>query len=121
MRLELDLPRSPSAPRIAREHVGRAFRDLVHGRALEDLKLVVSALVTNAIVHGAGAIGLTAQPIANGIRIEVSDAGMRTSPVISIQPRSPAGGFGLRLVDTLALSWGVRTANSYVWADMPVV
>jgi anti-sigma regulatory factor (Ser/Thr protein kinase) len=119
--LELDLSRSPTAPGVARDQVERVFRGSASDRAVDDLKLVVSELITNAIVHGAGPVSLTARTIVGtGIHIEVTDAGTRSSPAVPVPPR-PTGGLGLRLVDALAASWGVRVGRSCVWADMPVV
>ena len=120
MRMRLNLLRNPSAPGIARDRVEQTFRGSAGDRAVSDLMLVVSELVTNAIVHGVGPVSLTAQLIGPGIRVEVSDAGTGLSRTLPVQSKSMAGGHGLRLVDALAVSWGVCVGKSCVWADMPV-
>jgi anti-sigma regulatory factor (Ser/Thr protein kinase) len=55
--LALDLPRAPAAVQFARSELRRFERELSTAR-LGDLQLVVTELVTNAVVHGRGAIRL---------------------------------------------------------------
>ncbi|MQA98475.1 MAG: hypothetical protein GEV11_29215 [Streptosporangiales bacterium] len=109
-----------------------AARELVH-RTLAasdvpepmDTALVVSELVTNAVVHGGPPIRLTLRVERNGagpvLVCEVSD----TNPA---RPRlrdgglDAAGGRGLLLVHRLSESWGARPAGAgkTVWARLPL-
>ncbi|MFD3720809.1 ATP-binding protein [Streptomyces sp. NPDC058674] len=89
--------RSEDARRIAR-HV------LVYERAealLDDVLLVVSELVSNAVRHAGGVTGFRVRRDAGAIVVEVADGSPR-------RPRSPdapahaPGGFGWMLVNRLA-------------------
>lgn len=106
--------------------VGRARRAV--GATLEswgapvdqNLLLVVSELMTNAVRHGSGVVELTLACDDHRIRLEVHDEGSATLPAF----RSPqtggvdVGGFGLRLVDALADDWGIdHNGGTKVWAE----
>ncbi len=86
---------------------------------LEDVKLMVSELVTNGIVHGAR--GDDAPVIldlrVNGeIRCSVLDQG----PGFATQARKDArGGWGLRLVEQLSDRWGMECSprRTEVWFE----
>jgi anti-sigma regulatory factor (Ser/Thr protein kinase) len=70
-------------------------------------ELMASELVTNALVHAKSAARLWIS-VADGIaRIEVTDDGPG-DPVL--RDPGPEGGYGLRLTDMLAQSWGVIPA-----------
>lgn len=78
-----------------------------------DTVLMVSELVTNALVHGMGRISLRIDVASDALRVRVSDEGnVRVAP----SPTPGAhGGWGLRIVDQLATTWGVRAGNTTVW------
>ena len=90
----------------------------------EDLLLVVSELVTNAVVHGAEPIRVTMVRSRGRIRIEVTDGAAGASP--HGNPRPPANaetGRGLSVVTRLAVAWGWRAApgaGKTVWAELPL-
>jgi anti-sigma regulatory factor (Ser/Thr protein kinase) len=110
--LTADLPRS-------RDSVGAARR-LVNGHTpsldseqRQDAVLMVSELVTNAVLHGLGAISLRIDAEADTVRIEVADEGN-----VAVAPRpepGPDGGWGLRIVEELADEWGVLDGRTTVW------
>jgi anti-sigma regulatory factor (Ser/Thr protein kinase) len=78
-----------------------------------DAALMVSELVTNALVHGIGTISLRIDVDANAVRIEVSDQG---EVALAPSPTPGAhGGWGLRIVDQLADDWGVLAGSTKVW------
>src|SRR5689334_13269743 len=74
------LPSDADAPRAARDAAAAMLSDLGSGYArAEDLALVVSELVTNAVVHGpAGELELRLEGTPTMIRIEVADGGTAT-------------------------------------------
>ena len=110
----------PQAVGAARGMVVENARELPEG-TLDDLRLLVSELVTNAIRHGGADEGsvfslrLLLDPLR--IRVEVTDAGPgfdRRTPA----PRSD-GGWGLVFVDRLADRWGVdHNGTTKVWFEI---
>jgi anti-sigma regulatory factor (Ser/Thr protein kinase) len=85
------------------------------------LELAVSELVSNAVLHGDGAIQVALWSDGGHIRLEVTDEGQPADPPRPVE-RSEAddrepGGWGLRLVDELADRWGaaVDPGHTRVW------
>ena len=89
-------------------------------RTCDDAVLVLSELVTNAMVHAGAGCTVGLQHRDDLLRLEVRDPSPR-EPVL--RPVAPAvvGGHGLRVVDALAESWGwERTSDGKrVWAIVP--
>jgi anti-sigma regulatory factor (Ser/Thr protein kinase) len=69
--------------------------------------LLVSELVTNAILHGRAPLELRAHSARSGLRVEVADHNPNRPPVLNThEDLTEPGGRGLQLVDTLADRWG---------------
>ncbi|MCQ9177933.1 ATP-binding protein [Streptomyces sp. IBSBF 2953] len=90
----------------------------------ETLILLVSELVTNAVVHtGCPAVLRLSLPGAVGepsvVRLEVADASDR-APVPRCAGDEATGGRGLALVDGLADRWGwsVEGAGKRIWCEL---
>jgi anti-sigma regulatory factor (Ser/Thr protein kinase) len=118
--VSLDLPVAPGSAAAARRAVEQTL--LLDGELLETVKLLVSELVTNSVRHAGlpagGEIGLTAAAAERLVRVEVTDAGRGFDPAQCPEP-SENGGWGLRLVDSLADRWGVvRTGGVCVWFEL---
>ncbi|MFD1716251.1 ATP-binding SpoIIE family protein phosphatase [Georgenia deserti] len=112
------IPADPSAISRARQEVRQACEvwQVSDAAAAE---LVVSELVSNAVMHGRGQIGLRLQALGDGgLRIEVED-GNPAPPVTREQHTSRVGGYGMHIVDRLA-DWGWRPTpgGKVVWARM---
>jgi len=109
------LPRDPGAPgqarALLREHANGLDRD-----RLDTAVLLISELVTNAVLHGTGEIRLTIDIDGDEARFSVCDDGGGT-PVVRPEP-GPDGGWGLRLVGELASRWGVREGRTQVWFEV---
>jgi two-component sensor histidine kinase len=85
---------------------------------LEDLLLVFSELVTNAVTHAGGADRVVIQLDEAAVVMTVVDASA-SSPLM--KPSGDAsGGFGLRIVDQVAIAWGWERvdAGKEVWAKV---
>jgi anti-sigma regulatory factor (Ser/Thr protein kinase) len=88
---------------------------------LEDLRLLVSEVVSNSVRHGdgAGPIDLRITIERSGVRVEVEDPGPGFRPTAETGPVERNEGWGLRLVERLADRWGVVTSGStLVWFEL---
>jgi len=122
--LRIGLPRTAEAPSAARAAIA-GFLDgpAVEPGTLASLRLLVSELVSNAVVHSdaspASEIVLCARRLADAVRVEVTDRGRGFIP----RPRDADrhGGYGLFLVENEAERWGVERADgTCVWFEMPL-
>ena len=85
---------------------------------LEDVVLVVSELVTNALLHGHGTPAVRLVDGGDRIRVEVCD----DSPLLPVSHRvTPTSGLGLRVVEQLSSAWGAsrRGRGKVVWCELP--
>jgi anti-sigma regulatory factor (Ser/Thr protein kinase) len=88
---------------------------------LDDLLLVVSELVTNAVVHAATSVRLVIRSDGRRVVTEVYDGDPRRPVVATGSAREmPVGGRGLLLVDKLSERWGCDAAGAgkRVWAEL---
>ncbi|MCW2969459.1 MAG: putative anti-sigma regulatory factor, serine/threonine protein kinase [Solirubrobacterales bacterium] len=124
--LELELQRNVQAPGIARAAVTELSQVLGLGPStFQTLVLLVSEVVSNAVLHsrgpGGAPITLIATVTTEKVRVTVTDAGEGFVP----KQRDPASihdGYGLYLVDKAATRWGVDTAApTSVWFELPRV
>ena len=72
---------------------------------LDDVLLLTSELVTNAVQHGAGEIHCCLRSGPQGLRVEVSEAGSSLPHPVELGPDALSGR-GLHIVDTVAARWG---------------
>lgn len=108
--VEVGLPAEPGAVAEARAALGDLAGALPEHK-LDDLRLLVSEVVTNALRHGdaagRGTIPFVARLDESLLRVEVSDAGPGFDPASRPARSADAkGGFGLTLVSRLASRWG---------------
>ena len=83
--------------------------------------LLVSELVTNAILYGHGPLELRAHTEGSALRIEVRDQEPTSPPVLRGDAElTEIGGRGLQLVDTLADRWGwaAEESGKVVWFEL---
>lgn len=113
------LPRDPTCGSLSRRVLEEAAGGQLRPLALADAKTVLAELVNNAYLHGAGEIELRIALLEDRIRIDVLDEG--TGAPIRVRDRVVPGfgGYGLRLVDSLAMRWGAGASSSHVWAEVP--
>ncbi|MER6126250.1 SpoIIE family protein phosphatase [Streptomyces sp. NPDC001795] len=132
------LPGGPLAAGAARRFVRAALTEWAKGaepdtftdRLADDALVVVSELVTNAVVHAGTDIDLVcrlhdAEDDPAGVVVEVSDH-HPSRAVRDDGTEHPYGipeyGRGLRLVSSLSTAWGItyRTGAKTVWARLPL-
>ena len=93
--------------------------------AADDVVLVASELVGNAVVHAGpaldGDLAVTWEVAPDGVMVEVDDASADL-PQLRAASDTESGGRGLRIVASLADDWGVRRTarGKKVWARVPV-
>jgi anti-sigma regulatory factor (Ser/Thr protein kinase) len=113
--LSTNLPRSPNSISAARRLVNGRTTSL-DSQQRKDVALMVSELVTNAVVHGVGAISLRIDVDADAVRVEVADDG---NVALAPTPEPGAhGGWGLRILEQLADDWGVLEGSTKVWFQL---
>jgi anti-sigma regulatory factor (Ser/Thr protein kinase) len=116
--LEITLASEPGSVARARQVTAQVVGG-IDDRTLEDITLIVSELVTNAIKHGpAGKVTMRLSREGNTIRGEVEDEGTRPFGRRLTQRLGPGGGHGLRVVDTLSDRWGVDADSARVWFEL---
>jgi anti-sigma regulatory factor (Ser/Thr protein kinase) len=100
-----------------------ALEGRIDPELLNDIRLLVSELVTNSVRHSDvdtdGLVTLDVAVTANTIRVEVADSGKGFEPKPRDADRSRPGGWGLYLVDRIADRWGVACNNlTRVWFEI---
>lgn len=85
------------------------------------LGLLVSEVVTNAVVHGESReLEVVASLTEQFVRVEVCDDGEGFVPRPRALEPDEVGGWGLFLVEQLASSWGVSfSGRTTVWFELP--
>lgn len=114
----LCLPENDRTVVLAREFVQETLTEWLYPGPAHDVTLIVSELVTNALLHGTGTPELRLLGLPDRIRIEVADL----SPLRpAMREPGPSGGWGLRLVERLGSGWGVteRDQGKVVWCEVP--
>jgi anti-sigma regulatory factor (Ser/Thr protein kinase) len=121
--LQLSLERDPQAPSLARAAVaGFTEKSALAPTELATLTLLVSELVSNAVLHSdappASGIVLRARLKEDAVRVEVIDRGSGFTAAPR-DPAQPLGGYGLYLVDKQATRWGVdHECGTRVWFEL---
>jgi anti-sigma regulatory factor (Ser/Thr protein kinase) len=121
---EWTFPAEPGAVRAARSLVRDRLGEW-HLDSLGDIAaLLVSELVTNALRHATGPIGVRlVRPGPQGgvLRVEVSDT-LPDPPHVRAARPEDEGGRGLRLLASAARRWGTRPADpgKTVWFELAV-
>lgn len=115
-----DVPKDLSAPSLARRVLRPVVaRWLLPGDAYT-AELLSSELVTNAVCHGSGPVGVRVLLGGHVLRVEVTDH----SPVLPrlAEAAGSDGGFGIRLVQQLARSsgWKRDGGQKIVWFEVPL-
>lgn len=113
------LPAHPTSSRAARRFVAEALARWGCADAADDATLLVSELVTNAIIHARTPVDLIVRRTKGAVRIEVLDDGEGIPEPRVTPPDAPAGR-GLGLVQAVASRWGVeeRPPGKSVWFEV---
>ncbi|GGK96165.1 hypothetical protein Sme01_31630 [Sphaerisporangium melleum] len=112
-----DFPGDIASVPAARAWVRGLLANRIATSALDDVLLLLSEVVTNAVTHSASGsttdgrvtvrVAVRGPAASRLVHVEVTDAGSATSaPVARMAAADSDGGRGLWLVNTLATAWG---------------
>jgi anti-anti-sigma factor len=129
-RIELELPRNPSAPGLARAEVRAVLPGRISDSDRATLTLLTSELVTNAVIHPEpgveGTVGLRITAYPDRVRVEVDDTGSGFE-IQNLPPRPrEAGGHGLVVVEGVSSRWGTNRGGDdestgfSVWFELDI-
>jgi anti-sigma regulatory factor (Ser/Thr protein kinase) len=115
----------PAACGAARALVARLVGETTPEETLQDVLLLTSELVTNAVLHGGvgecDALGLHVTASPELLHISVADPGSATTPEVQELDVTVPGGMGLFLVEQISSRWGVdelRDGGTQVWFEL---
>jgi anti-sigma regulatory factor (Ser/Thr protein kinase) len=120
--IELALPRTVEAPGLARAAMAGLCRDIgLNGASHQTLLLLVSEVVSNAVLHSRGPeeerIVFSASASEDLVSVSVTDAGEGFTP--GDGAGRPDGGFGLQILERAASRWGVDCeGQTRVWFEL---
>src|SRR6266581_4939419 len=120
--IDIDLPARPEGPGLARKQL-RRLEGEVPPAVLDNVRLLVSELVTNSVRHAGlpptATIALAVRVSSQRIRVEVRDPGPGFQAHSITPSMYQTSGWGLYLVDQLADRWGVvRKDATSVWFEL---
>ncbi|QNN52430.1 ATP-binding protein [Nocardioides mesophilus] len=110
-----------SAPR-ARDFVSVRLTEHHLPQLQDAVRLVVSELVTNAIVHAGTPLTVTIEELASQVRVAVHDESP-TAPCARTAHQDDTGGRGLAVIERFSSAWGVlpgTRSDKSVWASFAV-
>jgi anti-sigma regulatory factor (Ser/Thr protein kinase)/PAS domain-containing protein len=112
--------RVPEAVRHARRYTRRVLRSWGLAEEADAALLVVSELVTNALVHTDGPVRLDLTLVNHRLRIAVADSSPRTPIKPTGLGWEATGGRGILLVEAMSAAWGSVPASGgkQVWAEL---
>ena len=119
--LHLKLPHDASAASTARRAAERCVAGALSPERSGDVALVVSELVTNAVLHGEGDIVVNLQLDGDVLCGEVIDEGGGFDHEVRVRGPLEVGGRGLLIVGALPSQWGINEGTTHVWFELPVV
>jgi len=114
------LARDPTSARAARRFVRDALARADSEDLEETVTLLVSELVTNAVVHGDSEVEVLVRLQPGTVRVEVTDSS-EVAPVPRAAAEEDISGRGLAMVESLARRWGVEPAaggGKKVWFEV---
>ncbi|SDQ51651.1 ATP-binding protein [Quadrisphaera sp. DSM 44207] len=109
--MRLRLPKDAKAPLLARAFVRTAMCEKHSREARDEVELLVSELVTNAVVHGGSLVTMEVDCEGpQGIAVTVRDSSP-SWPVSRSAGPLDEGGRGMALVELISDAWGVHEAG----------
>ncbi|MER6616423.1 SpoIIE family protein phosphatase [Streptomyces xantholiticus] len=115
--------RLPDAVMHARRFTARTLRSWGVSEEMDAIQLVVSELVTNAVVHTLGDVRLDLTLAGDRLRVAVTDSLPRTPVKPTTVDWEATGGRGLLLIEAMSEAWGSVPVGGgkQVWSEIAVV
>lgn len=107
------------APRAARRFLEQALARWGYtGPLVDDGRLLVSELVTNAVTHARSPLSVSIRSEHPSVRVSVRDESP-AEPILRVPRPDAASGRGLQIVAALSRHWGFETTpeGKTVWAE----
>ncbi len=120
MELRAPVDNTPAGVGAARRTVVRQLEAWGLDAAVDDMAIIVSELVTNAVRYGDDPVEFRLRINGDYLRIEVFDGNTVDIPQPRQASERDSTGRGMPLIDALAANWGVEigSAQKVVWADV---
>jgi anti-sigma regulatory factor (Ser/Thr protein kinase) len=117
--LRTALPPEPSSAGAARRFVVNALHRLGHEANSDVAELLVSELVTNAVLHARTSITVEITRRGEGIRVGIEDQSSRRPRQREYSDEAMTGR-GLTLVEALATTWGTQATGTgkQIWFEL---
>jgi anti-sigma regulatory factor (Ser/Thr protein kinase) len=103
---ELTVASDKLAPRAARRFVNEVLTDTGYEDVLDVVELLVTEVVTNAVLHARSSADVVVRLLPDAVRVEVRD-GDDSFPVRRRAHSDQPGGRGFDLVEQMSRSWGI--------------
>lgn len=122
MELRLPVEFDPGSVSLTRHAIKRQLQAWNITEQIDDLQLVVSELVTNAIRYGSGPIELTLTINPTSLRVAVADTNAEDLPASRTATMNEFTGRGVPLIEAISSSWGVEEVadGKIVWAEIAI-
>ena len=117
-RFETALPRAAEAPGVARSFLRAWAGGALQADQLDTATLLVSELVSNAVLHGEGEVTLRVWVRPDALRVEVRDQGGAFAPESRGPEARATGGWGLQMVSMQSSRWGISVECARVWFEL---
>ena len=105
---------------VARRFMEETLRRWSCSEVLDVVNLLVSELVTNAVVHGGSEAEVSVVLTPDALRVEVGDQDPRLPVPKGVADDWATSGRGLALVETLSKAWGVEEVEGgkVIWFEV---
>ena len=122
--MELSTPviADPAAVSGARKTLLRQLQAWGLDHLADDLQLIASELITNAVRYGKAPINVRLHTRGSRVRVEVTDGNPNDVPEQLDAGSSLTHGRGIPLIEAIASSWGVdhHSNSKTVWAELKI-
>ncbi|MFF7951743.1 SpoIIE family protein phosphatase [Streptomyces griseorubiginosus] len=120
VRASWTLWRLPESVMHARRFITRTLRSWGVSEETDTVQLIVSELVTNAVIHTQGDVRLDLMLAGDRLRVAVTDTLPRTPVKPTIVDWESTGGRGIMLVEAMSTAWGSLPVGvgKQVWSEI---